>query len=63
MLRRLASLEKGKRPEDALRTLSGAAFDRGMAQAAARGIRRLQKKQKLGRGLSVEDRINEGREH
>jgi len=58
-LRRLSGEEVQER---SFRTLSGARFSRAKAEAAAEGILKLQKRQSLGRDLSIEDLIREGRE-
>ena len=53
--------DNGSQSHVPLRTLAGAAFDRAKADAAVAGILELQKRHTLG-GLSLEDRVNEGRE-
>ena len=58
-LRRLSGDEL---QEQSFRTLSGARFDREKAVEAVQGILTLQKRQKLGGDITIEDLIHEGRE-
>ena len=55
-------LSMASRPAAGLFALSGEPFDPTKGEAAVRGILKLQKRQKLGRGRTIEGLINDGRD-